>query len=137
MTTWYDEEIMDWAGIMDEDQFYAECDRSNARFFRKLITAWTTQPGCSLEWVVWGASLFTRINGNKVEVCTLAPQCQRAGTKDHLTLTRATYMSHVDKDRAEKREKEVCAAAGRQTEIGTTRIDSWTRGHSSRTIRQP
>jgi hypothetical protein len=32
-------------------------------------------------------------------------------------------MSHVDKGRAEKREKEVCAAAGRQTEIGTTRID--------------
>jgi hypothetical protein len=123
MATWYDEKLMDWAGIMDEAQFYAECERSNGKFFRRLIAAWTANAGCFLEWEIGGVSLCARIDGKKVEVCSLAPQCQRAGTKDHIILTRASYIQHTDKARAEKHEREVCAAAGRLAEIGTTRLD--------------
>jgi hypothetical protein len=123
MATYYDEKLMDWVGTMDEAQFYAECERSNGKFFRRLIGAWTANAGCFLEWEVWGVSLYARIDGKKVKVCCLAPQWQQAGTKDHLTVTRATYCESIDKDQAEEREREIRAAAGSLAVIGTTQIE--------------
>jgi hypothetical protein len=132
MPTRYSEELMDWFGIMDEAQFYAESGRSNRRFFRRLIAAWTKKAGCFLEWGVGGVSLCARIDGKKVEACSLAPQCQLAHTRDHIMLTRATCLQRTDKDRAERREQQICAAAGSLAEIGSTRIDIAEPGSLSR-----
>ena len=123
MASWYDDKLMNWVGIMDADQFYAECDRSNAKFFRNLITAWTKKAGCFLKWETGGVCLYGYIDGKKAEVCSLAPQCQRSDTQDHVLLACATFVEYISKDRAEKRQQEIRAAAGQQSLIGSTRIE--------------
>jgi hypothetical protein len=132
MATRYDEELGDWVGIMDADQFYAECERSNAKFFRELITAWTDQAGCMLQWEIGGVSLCGYIAGKRFSVCGLAPQSEIAGTKDHIKLPRATDIHYISKDRAEQREKEICAAAGFQPQVRDARLDIVQPGKLSR-----
>ncbi len=122
MASYYDEKLMNWVGIMDADQFYRECGKSR-KFFRKLIADWDSIAGCTLHWEVGGVSLCAYLGGKKAKVFGLAPQCERIGRPDRVTLARADFVRYISKNRAAKREAELLAAAGAQTEVGAASIE--------------
>jgi hypothetical protein len=86
MPSFYDEKAKCRVGVMDEEQFYAECDEDSGEFFKSLIGAWT-KAGGSLKWGAGGVGLRAAIGGRgretkEVGVCFLAPKF--AGKQDRI-----------------------------------------------------
>lgn len=89
MPSYYDEKAKCRVGEMDEKQFYSECDRDNARFFKSLIADWT-KAGGTLKWGAGGVGLRAAISGSgkqakEVGLCFLAPKF--AGKQDRIELS--------------------------------------------------
>jgi len=89
MPSHYDEKAKCRVGEMDEQQFYAECDKDNGQFFKTPIADWT-KAGWSLKWGAGGVGLRTSIgesgkNAKEVGVCFLAPKF--AGKQDRIELS--------------------------------------------------
>ncbi len=118
MPSYYDEKKKCRAGTMDENQFYSECEASNAGYFRTLITSWT-KAGGSVKWGAGGVGLRGPIKGTETGICFLAPQF--AGKKDRIELACAALGKQVGKETLSKLEQSLRDAAGEQA-LGNTMI---------------
>lgn len=118
MPSYYDEKKKCRTGTMDEDQFYSECESSNAAYFRSLITAWT-KAGGSLKWGAGGVGLRGPIKGTVTGICFLAPQF--AGKKDRIELACTALAKQIGKDSMSKLDASLRDAAGEQV-LGNTMI---------------
>jgi hypothetical protein len=118
MASYYDEKKKCRVGTMDEDQFYAECSKSNAAYFRGLMSAWA-KAGGTLKWGAGGVGLRGAIDGKEAGVCFLAPQF--AGKKDRIELACTTLVKQIGPGRSKKLEESLRSAAGDQA-LGNTMI---------------
>ncbi|MEK6674154.1 MAG: hypothetical protein AABZ47_00700 [Planctomycetota bacterium] len=109
MPSHYDAEKKCRVGTMDEDQFYAECEKANGAYFRSLISAWI-KTGGTLKWGAGGAGLRGNIYKKETGVCFLAPQF--AGKKDRIELACTALVKQIGKPAADKLESALRAAAG-------------------------
>lgn len=105
-------------GTMDEDQFYAECDKANGAYFRRLLGAWM-QSGGALKWGAGGVGLRATIGGKEAGVCFLAPAF--GGKKDRIELACTTLAKQIGDARCEKLKKALRGAAG-DSVAGTTML---------------
>src|SRR5262245_43168781 len=92
MPSHYDPKKKCRVGIMDEQQFFGECDKRNAGYFRSLITAWT-KGGGELKRGAGGVGLRGKIAGKQVGVCFLAPAF--AGKRDRIELECTTLAKQL------------------------------------------
>jgi len=118
MPSYYDSAKKCRVGAMDEDQFYAECDKSNGAYFRRLQMAWT-QAGGALKWGAGGVGLRATIGGKEVGVCFLAPAF--GGRKDRIELACTMLAKQIGDARCEKLKKALRGAAG-DCVAGTTML---------------
>ena len=105
-------------GTMDEGQFYAECDKSNGAYFRRLQKAWT-QAGGALKWGAGGVGLRATIGGKEAGVCFLAPAF--GGKKDRIELACTMLAKQIGDARCEKLKKALRGTAG-DSVAGTTML---------------
>ena len=96
-------------GTMDEKQFYSECEKANAAFFRQLLQAWA-KAGGSLKWGAGGVGLRGSVGGKQVGFCFVAPMY--AGKKDRIELGCSTLTRQLGEKRCAALQKSVRDAAG-------------------------
>lgn len=118
MPSYYDEKAKCRVGTMDDDQFYAECESSNAAYFRDFIATWIKKGG-SLKWGAGGVSLRGAVDGKDISICFLAPQF--AGKKDRIELACTSLSKQMGKARMESLEKSMRLAADEHV-LGKTMI---------------
>ena len=118
MPSYYDEKAKCRVGTMDEDQFYTECESSNAVYFRDFIATWIKKGG-TLKWGAGGVSLRGAVDGKDISICFLAPQF--AGKKDRIELACASLSKQMGKDRLSSLEKSLRQAADEHV-LGKTMI---------------
>ena len=104
MPSYYDPKKKCRVGAMDEDQFYAECDKENGAFFRDLLAAWL-KAGGELKWGAGGVGLRGAVGGMEtgakvVGVCFLAPQF--AAKQDRIELACTMLANQIGAKRCEK-----------------------------------
>lgn len=114
MPSRYDPKAKCRIGTMDEDQFYAECDKASGAYFRGLLAAWTKAKG-GLKWGAGGVGLRGVIGGagkdaKEVGVCFLAPKF--AGKQDRIELACTALAKQIGDTRCRKLQNAIRAAAG-------------------------
>jgi len=118
MPSHYDPKQKCRVGVMDEPQFYAECNPASSAYFRALIAAWLKASG-TLKWGAGGVSLRGMVNGKDVSVCFLAPQF--ASKQDRIELACTTLAKQIGAARNDKLGKSLRSAAGEKV-LGKTMI---------------
>jgi hypothetical protein len=116
--SYYDAKKKCRVGTMDEEQFYAECDKSNGAYFRSLMAAWR-EAGGSLKWGAGGVGLRGPIEGKEVGICFLAPAF--AGKRDRIELACAGLAKQIGDSRCKKLQDALRKAAG-ESVAGNTMI---------------
>ena len=118
MPSYYDPKKTCRVGIMDESQFYEECNEETGAYFRILIAAWS-KAGGMFKWGAGGVSLRGEVNGKEVSVCFLAPQF--AAKQDRIELACTTLTKQIGPARTAALQNALRAAAG-ELVLGKTMI---------------
>ena len=109
MASHYDAKKKCRVGTMDEKQFYSECDKANAAYFRQLLQAWA-KAGGSLKWGAGGVGLRGSARGKEVGFCFVAPVY--AAKKDRIELGCSALTKQIGEKRCAALQKSLRDAAG-------------------------
>ena len=96
-------------GTMDEEQFYAEANQANGRYFKSLLGSWQKKGG-SIKWGAGGVGLRASAGGKEVGICFLAPAY--AKKKDRVELSLTTLSKQIGASDCQKLKVALQKAAG-------------------------
>lgn len=109
MASHYDAKKKCRVGTMDEEQFYAECDKPNGAYFRQFLQAWV-KAGGSLKWGAGGVGLRGSVDGKDVGICFVAPAY--AAKKDRIELGCSSLSKQIGESRCRALQRSLRETAG-------------------------
>ncbi len=109
MASHYDDKKKCRVGTMDEEQFYAECDKANGAYFRTLLAAWI-KAGGGLKWGAGGVGLRGSVDGKEVGICFVAPTY--AAKKDRIELGCTALSKQIGESRCRALQQSLRETAG-------------------------